>query len=55
MLVKELIEELQKMNPNYDVHMLVSEGSTDIESEIESVMKDEYRRNGVLLTSPINN
>lgn len=51
MLVKELIEELQKMNPNYNVHMLITEGLTDIESEIESVIKDDYRRDGVLLIS----
>lgn len=52
MLVKELIEELQKMNSYYDVHMLISEGPTDIESEIESVIEDEYRQDGVLLISP---
>lgn len=52
MLVKELIGELQKMNPNYDVHMLITEGPADIESEIKSVIKDEYRRDGVLLISP---
>ena len=55
MLVKELIEELQRMNPNYDVYMLVSDGITDYESKIENVIKDGYRRNSILLISPINN
>lgn len=55
MLVKELIAELQKINPNYDVHMLISDGITDYESKIECVIKDKYRRNSVLLISPINN
>ena len=55
MLVKELIAELQKMNPNYDVYMLISDGITDYESKIENVINDRYRQNSVLLISPINN
>ena len=55
MLVKELIAELQKINPNYDVYMLISDGITDYESKIEYVINDRYRRNSVLLISPINN
>ena len=55
MLVKELIAELQKTNPNYDVYMLSSDGITDYEYKIENVIKDRYRRNSVLLISPINN
>lgn len=55
MLVKELIAELQKINPNYEVHMLISDDITDYESRIEGVINDKYRRNSVLLISPINN
>ena len=55
MLVKELIAEQQKTNPNYDVYMLISDGITDYESKIENVIKDRYRQNSVLLISPINN
>lgn len=55
MLVKELIAELQKINPDYDVHMLISDGITDYESKIENVINDRYRQNSVLLISPINN
>ena len=55
MLVKELIAELQKMNPNYDVYMLISDGITDYESKIENIINDKYRQNSVLLISPINN
>lgn len=54
MLVKELIEELQKMNPNYDVHMLVSDGIIDHESEIECIIEDDCRKDEVLLVSPTN-
>ena len=55
MLVKELIAKKKKINPNYDVYMLISDGITDYESKIENVIKDIYRQNSVLLISPINN
>lgn len=53
MTVKELINELSKMNSDMEVILVVSVEGTDYERDIESVMPDPYIKGTVLITSPV--
>ncbi len=53
MTVKELINKLCEMDPDSEVHMIVSAGGNDYENYIECVIPDPYIKGTVLIISPV--
>ena len=54
MTVKELINELSKMNPDSEVRLVVSVEGNDYERDIECVIPHPYsNKEAVLIVSPI--
>lgn len=51
MTIKELINELSKMNSEAKVLMLVCDGIEDHEGDIASVLEDPYDKEHVILAS----
>ena len=53
MTVKELINELSKMNPDSEVELVVSDTINDYVNVVECVMVDLEDENKVLILSPV--